>query len=197
MPVRDTKSSKEHHRRKCSTVVRAPKEQRTSGPPLSTELRLAEPPAAQPNTASLSAAPTGLPADWELFPWETNYLSARADQLGIDEHELLSRSELLSTERHEADQDLAFASDLMAERPGLDLRNLLGDIGAEYSAMDFASHQRASAAAGDSDSNYAHNNEDTYAADDGAGSDRDADAALLAYFDDQAYESDSRGGDTW
>ena len=76
---------------------------------------------------------------------------------------------------------------------------MLGDIGAEYSAMDFASHQRASAAAGDSDSNYAHNNEDTYAADDGAGSDRDADAALLAlsaYFDDQAYESDSRGGDT-
>jgi hypothetical protein len=195
-PVRDTKRSKEHHRRKCSTVVRGPKEQRTSGPPLSTELRLvAEPPAAQPNTASLDAVLSGLPADWELSPWEPNYHSRLADQIGIDEHELLSRDELSSTEREEADQDL---SDLMAERPGLDLRNLLGDMGPEYSAMDFASHQRASDAAGDSDSNYAHNNEDTYAADDGAGSDRDGTkAALHAYIDDQAYESDSLGGDTW
>ena len=74
---------------------------------------------------------------------------------------------------------------------------MLGDIGAEYSAMDFASHQRASAAAGDSDSNYAHNNEDTYAADDGAGSDRDGtEGALLACIDVQAYESDS-WGHTW
>jgi hypothetical protein len=47
--------------------------------------------------------------------------------------------------------------------------------------MEFASHQHASAAAGDSDINYAHDNEDTYAADDGAGSGRDgADAALVA-----------------
>jgi len=140
-------------------------------------------------------APSGLPADWELSPWEPNYHSTLADQIGIDEHELLSRDELSSREREEADQDLW---DFMAEKPALDLRNLLGDMGAEYSAMDFAGHQRASAAAGDSDSNYAHNNEDTYAADDGAGSDRDGTkAALHAYVDDQAYESDSWGGDTW
>lgn len=68
-------------------------------------------------------------------------------------------------------------------------------MGPEYSAMDFASHQRASAAAGDSDSNYAHNNEDTYAANDGAGSDRDGTrAALGACFDDEACESDDSGG---
>ena len=197
MPVRDTKRVKAYHRdRQCSTIVRAPKEQRARGPPLSTELRLvAEPPAAQPNTASLDVAPSGLPADWELSPWEPNYHSTLADQIGIDEHELLSRDELSSREREEADQDLW---DLMAEKPALDLRNLLGDMGPEYSAMDFASHQRASAAAGDSDSNYAHNNEDTYAANDGAGSDRGGTKpALGACFDDEACESDDSGGGIW
>ena len=137
---------------------------------------------------------SGLPVDWQLSPWEPNYHSTLADQIGIDEHELLSRDELSSTQREEADQDLW---DLMAEKPALDLRNLLGDIGPDYSAMDFASHQRASDAAGDSDSNYAHNNEGTYAADDGAGSDRDG---TTAFIDDQADESDSWGdelGSTW
>jgi len=196
-PVRDTKRVKAYHRdRQCSTIVRAPKEQRARGPPLSTELRLvAEPPAAQPNTASLDVAPSGLPADWELSPWEPNYHSTLADQIGIDEHELLSRDELSSREREEADQDLW---DFMAEKPALDLRNLLGDMGAEYSAMDFAGHQRASAAAGDSDSNYTHNNEDTYAANDGAGSDRGGTKpALGACFDDEACESDDSGGGIW